>query len=163
VNPKAKIPALQDGDLTVTESAAIVTYLSEKYGERLGLIPPIASPERAAYYEWAFFTMMELDALSLYILRRHVGLADVHGEAPNAVRAARESYAKQIQVADRKLSLQGPFILGSTFTAADILFTGCLVWAGRYDLPMTETLMNYKRLTTAREAYKAAAEANQWP
>jgi hypothetical protein len=66
LNPKEQIPALQDGDITVTESAAIVTYLCETYGEPLGLIPPVATPERAAYYEWSFFTMMELDALSLY-------------------------------------------------------------------------------------------------
>jgi glutathione S-transferase len=163
LNPKEKIPALQDGDITVTESAAIVTYLCETYGQPLGLIPPVATPERAAYYEWSFFTMMELDALSLYTLRRHGGLADQYGEAPNAVRAARESFAKQIQVADRKLALQGPFILGSTFTGADILLTSCLIWADRYDLPLTETLMNYRRLTTAREAHRAAVEENRWP
>lgn len=163
LNPKEKIPALQDGELTVTESAAIVTYLAEKYGEPFGLIPPPATPQRAAYYEWSFFTMMELDALSLYTMRRHSGLADIYGEAPNAIRAARESFAKQVLVADRKLALQGPFILGNTFTAADILFTTCLVWADRYDLPSTETLMNYKRLTTSREAHRAAIEANRWP
>jgi glutathione S-transferase len=32
LNPKRKIPVLVDGDFTLTESAAIVTYLGERYG-----------------------------------------------------------------------------------------------------------------------------------
>ena len=31
VNPRGKIPTLIDGDLTVTESPAIVAYLAERY------------------------------------------------------------------------------------------------------------------------------------
>ena len=163
LNPKEKVPTLQDGTFTLTESAAIVTYLAEKYGGPIGLIPPAASPERAVYYEWSYFTMMELDALSLYVLRRHSGLPDVYGDAPNAVRAARESFEKQVEVADQKLSLQGPFILGNTFTGADILLTSCLTWADRYSLPLTETLLQYRERITSREAYRIAVEANRRP
>ena len=32
LNPRQKIPVLQDGDLTMSESAAIVAYLAERYG-----------------------------------------------------------------------------------------------------------------------------------
>ena len=163
LNPKEKIPTLQDGDLTLTESPAIVTYLAEKYGASIGLIPPTATPERAKYYEWSFFSMMELDALSLYILRRHSGLPEVYGEAPNAVKTAREAFEKQIRVADQRLTTHGPFILGATFTAADILLTSCLSWAVRYALPLTETLVEYTQLTTSRPAHQAAVEANRLP
>ena len=31
VNPRGKVPTLQDGDLTLTESPAIVSYLAENY------------------------------------------------------------------------------------------------------------------------------------
>jgi glutathione S-transferase len=163
LNAKEKVPTLQDGNLTLTESPAIVTYLAEKYGRAIGLIPSAATPERAAYYEWCFFSMMELDALSLYILRRHSGLPEVYGEAPNAVQAARQSFEKHIRVADQKLALNGPFILGITFTGADILLTSCLSWADRYDLPLTDTLLEYRRLVTARPAHQAAVEANRCP
>ena len=40
LNPRQKIPVLQDGDLTLAESAAIVTYLGETYGGDRGLVPP---------------------------------------------------------------------------------------------------------------------------
>ncbi|NIO09097.1 MAG: glutathione S-transferase family protein, partial [Deltaproteobacteria bacterium] len=47
LNPREKIPLLQDGDLTVAESAAIVTYLGETYGGSRGLVPPVGTAERA--------------------------------------------------------------------------------------------------------------------
>src|SRR6187455_213551 len=39
LNPKRKIPVLVDGDFTLTESAAIVTYLGDTYGQGSGLVP----------------------------------------------------------------------------------------------------------------------------
>ena len=163
LNPREKIPVLQDGDLTIAESAAIVTYLAETYGQSTGLIPLPSSPERAAYYEWCFFTMTELDAHTLYVIRRHSGLQELYGEAPNAVRAAREGFDKQVRVADQRLAGQGPFILGDTFTGADILLTTCLTWADRYELPLTEALRDYVQRTTSRRAYRLAFAANQRP
>ena len=73
----------------LVESAAIVTYLAEKYGTKAGLIPDPGTRERAAYFEWCFFVLSELDAQSLYVIRRHGDLADVYGEAPNAARLSR--------------------------------------------------------------------------
>ncbi len=163
LNPREKIPVLQDGDLTIAESAAIVTYLAEKYGHTGALIPLASSAERAAYYEWCFFTMTELDAHTLYVIRRHTGLPELYGEAPDAVRAARDGFQKQVQVADQRLSIQGPFLLGDAFTGADILLTTCLTWADRYELPLTERLRDYVSRTTSREAHRLAFAANQRP
>ncbi len=164
LNLREKIPVLQDGDLTLTESAAIVTYLAEKYGQPTGLIPLASTPERAAYYEWSFFAMTELDAHTIYVIHKHDSLGQhvkLYGEAPNAVRAAREGFQKQIRVADQRLARRGPFLLGDVFTGADILLTTCLTWAERYKLPITETLRNYMDRTTSREAYGFAFTANQ--
>lgn len=33
VNPFGKVPALQDGDLSLFESGALLTYLADKFGE----------------------------------------------------------------------------------------------------------------------------------
>ncbi len=163
LNPREKIPVLQDNALTLAESAAIVTYLAETYGQPRGLIPPLFSPERAAYFEWCFFTMTELDAHTLYVIRKHTALAATYGEAANAVRAAREGFQKQAHVADGALAGRGPFILGNTFTGADILLATSLDWAGRLEVPLTETLRDYVKRATSREAYRLAFAANQRP
>ena len=161
LNPRQKIPLLQDGGITLAESAAIVTYLAEIYGQSAGLIPPLLSAARAAYFEWSFFVMTELDAHTLYVIRKHTALANIYGEAPNAVSAAREGFTKQVRVAEKALVERGPFIIGNTFTGADILLATCLGWAGRLEVPLTPTLCDYLERTTSRPAYERAYVANQ--
>jgi glutathione S-transferase len=54
LNPWGKIPTLEDGDLVLTESAAICLYLADEHpGARLA--PPLATPERADLYRWLFW------------------------------------------------------------------------------------------------------------
>ncbi len=160
LNPREKIPTLQDGDWVLVESAAIVTYLAETYGEDNYLIPAPGTRERAAYFEWCFFVLSELDAQSLYVIRRHGDLANVYGAAPNAVRAAAEYFEKYVGVAERELADGRPFILGEQFTGADILLSSCLVWAKFLDLKIEPGLQQYLERNTARPAYRAAFTAN---
>jgi glutathione S-transferase len=161
LNPRQKIPLLQDGEITLAESAAIVTYLAQIYGQSAGLIPPPLSAQRAAYFEWCFFIMTELDAHTLYVIRKHTNLAALYGEAPAAVRAAREGFAQQVRVADEAVTQRGPFVLGDSFTGADILLATCLGWSERLEVPLTATLRDYLARTTARPAYRLAHAANQ--
>jgi glutathione S-transferase len=161
LNPRQKIPVLQDGDFTLAESAAIVTYLAEKYGASKDLVPPPATRERGLYYEWCFFIMTELDAHTLYVIRKHGDLREIYGEAPNALRAAKEGFQKQAGVADQTLSSHGPFIFGKAFTGADILLTTCLTSAVRREIPLSDALRDYVKRTMSREAYQRAHHANQ--
>jgi len=160
INPSQKIPVLQEDDFTLTESAAIVTYLGETYGAARGLVPPAATRERALYYQWSFFLMMELDAHTLYIIRKHADLKEIYGEAPSALSAAEDGFRKQVQVADQRLASGRPYILGERFSGADILLTTCLTSAVRRRIPLSDTLRAYLERTTAREAYVLAYKAN---
>lgn len=160
INPGQKIPVLQDGDFTLTESAAIVSYVGEAYGKERGLVPS-GLKERARYYQWCFFTMMELDADTTYVIRRHEGLKHLYGEAPNAVKTAKEIFRKQAGVAEKALDAGGPFILGERFTGADILLTTCLYSAVRHQIEIPDALRKYADRIAQREAYKLALQANQ--
>ena len=161
LNPSGKIPVIEDGDLVLSESAAIVTYLAEKYGSDSGVLPPPATRERALYFKWSFFSMMELDATTMYVLRKHDDLKDIYGEAPNATRAAREGFQKQVRVAEQALVAMGPYILGERFTGADILLTTCLTPAEHRGIELSDALHEYLKRTTQREAYKLAHQANR--
>ena len=160
LNPREKIPVLQDGDLTLAESAAIVSYLAETYADAAVLIPAVGTPERAAYYEWAFFTMTELDAHTLYVMRKHRDLPELYGESPEAIRTAQEGFKKQVAVAEQRLA-DTPYLLGERFSGVDILLTTCLTWAAYYRIPLRPTLRAYVERTTGREAYGSAVEANR--
>lgn len=166
VSPRGKIPVLQDGDFSLTESAAINTYLCDHYGQSTGFVPPAGTRMRAVYDSWLFTITTELDAQGLYIHRKHVGLAHIYGEAPTAVEAARAYFLKQLGSVQAVLR-SSPSILGSdapsTFTAADLLLTDVLVWARNLSwLPEDdEALADYIARNTARPAYQRAAASAQ--
>jgi glutathione S-transferase len=161
LNPSQKIPTLQDGDFVLSESAAIVNYLATVYGATRGLSPPASPRERARYDQWCFFVMMELDANTLYVIRKHEDLHDIYGEAPHALQAARDGFARQAQAAAQRLAASGPYVLGDTFSGADILLTTCLNGAIRRHIDLPESLQDYRRRTTARDAYQRALVLNQ--
>ena len=160
LNPSQKIPALQEGDFVLTESAAIVNYLAGKYGAAKNLCPPAEPRERARYDQWCFFVMMELDANTLYVIRKHEDLHNLYGEAPNALQAAREGFARQAKAAAMRLDV-GPYVLGEQFSGADILLTTCLNGAIRRKIELPDALHEYRSRTTAREAYRRAQQMNQ--
>lgn len=163
LNPRGKIPVLQDGELILAESAAIINYLVENYASDSGLVPRSGTPQRGLYDQWCFFVMTELDAHTLYILRRHDDLAHLYGQAPNAVQAAKEGFARQVAGATRALRAGGPYLLGDDFTCADVLLMTCLTWARYCKIPLAAELTEYMRLLTSRPAYRRAAAINGGP
>ncbi len=160
LNPSQKIPALQEGDFVLTESAAIVNYLATTYGAARNLCPPVAQRERARYDQWCFFAMMELDANTLYVIRKHEDLPHLYGDAPNALQAARDGFVRQAKAAVTRLD-GAPYVLGETFSGADILLTTCLNGAIRRKIALPDALHDYLRRTTARDAYQRALRLNQ--
>ena len=159
LNPKEKIPVLVDDDLVLTESAAIVTYLGDTYGQDSGLVPAPYTRERALYNQWNSFIQMELDAHTLYVLRKHRDLANLYGESPAAVSTAIEGFHKQIAVAEQALS-DSDFLVGDHFTAADLMMTTTLKWAVAYEVELAPRLIQYSALHAARPAYRKAGRLN---
>ena len=51
LNPLGKIPTLEDGDLVLTESAAICLHLAERFPDAR-LAPPVGTAERSEVYRW---------------------------------------------------------------------------------------------------------------
>lgn len=159
LNPRKKIPVLQDGDLVLTESAAIVTYLAERYSSGERRLIPESIEQRARYMEWLSFICMELDATSLYVLRRHEGLPEIYGDAPEACETAREYFQRMINAAAMRLD-DGPYLLGETFSGVDIMMVSVLNWAHRFGLPLPEVFGQYRTALADRPSYRAATEAN---
>lgn len=159
LNLKEKIPVLVDGDLVLTESAAIVTYLGDTYGRDSGLVPAPYTRARALYNQWSSFVQMELDAHTLYIIRKHRDLASLYGEAPAAIDAAIAGFNKQVKAAEQALN-NANYLLGESFTAADLMLTTVLTWAQNYDIELSARLSEYASMQTSRTAFKSAAKLN---
>ena len=163
VNPRQKIPVLQDGTLTMGESAAIVTYLAESYStEQVRLIPD--NPKaRAKYFEWMSFICMELDATSLYVLRRHWSLPEIYGDSPVANKASEEYFNRMITAADKLKNPKQKYLLETGFSGVDILMTSTLKWAIDYNQKIPTNFMEYLDHMVNRPGYIAALEANKMP
>ena len=163
VNPRQKIPVLQDGTLTMGESAAIVTYLAESYStEQVNLIPD--NPKaRAKYFEWMSFICMELDATSLYVLRRHWSLPEIYGDSPIANKASEEYFNRMITAADKLKNPKQKYLLETGFSGVDILMTTTLKWAIDYTQKIPNDFMEYLDHMVNRPGYIAALEANKMP
>ena len=159
LNPKEKIPVLVDGNFVLTESAAIVTYLGDTYGRDSFLVPRPYTQARALYNQWNSFIQMELDAHTLYVLRKHRDLTTLYGEAPAAVVTAIEGFNKQVAVAERALSGTN-FLVGDRFTGADVMMVTTLKWAQAYKIELAPRLIEYSALHTARTAYRQAGRLN---
>jgi glutathione S-transferase len=154
-HPLGKIPALVDDDFVLYESAAINTYLGDKYQQ---LVPPPRTRERARYNQYCMFIMTEMDAQGLWIHRKHEALAKYFGACPQAVEEAKRQFDK-VQAAIVS-DFSGPYLLGSEFTAADILYVHCLDWAksiGWFHDVEEGALVQYLDLCKSRPAYQRAA------
>jgi glutathione S-transferase len=160
LNPRQKIPLLQDGDFTIAESPAIAAYLSNVYGTPENRLIPSDPREQASWLEWCFYAATELDATSLYVMRRHGDLRHVYGDSPVALESAAGYFATQLRHAERALQDGRPFLVGGRFTTADILLTTCLTWAVDYRVPVTAACLAYTKRITSRPAYRTSVAAN---
>ncbi|WP_428532910.1 glutathione S-transferase family protein [Rhodopila sp.] len=163
LNARQKIPLLQDNGLILTESAAIISYLSDAYAKPDNRLIPIDPQPRARCLEWCFFVISELDATSLYVMRRHGDLGHIYGDAPVANASAANYFQQQMRSVERALHDDPRYILGDSFSAADILLSTCLTWAVRYGVPVSDPVMAYNQRVTSRPAYARALNTNHPP
>ena len=114
INPLGTIPALIDGDLRMTESAAICQYLADRHGQGTLSVAP-GDQEYGAYLNWLHFGEATLTFPQTLVLRYRRFEKD---RAPLAA----DDYAKWFLARARAVgpSLDKGFICAGRFTAADI-------------------------------------------
>lgn len=162
VNPRGKIPVLKDAEVIIAESPAIVTHLGEAYRDRGIALVPEDRAARAKYLEWMSFISMELDATSLYVLRRHWSLPQIYGDSPVANKASEEYFARMINAAAKLVDDGRPYLLGESFSGVDILMMSTLDWAIKYNQPLPDVFQAYVERLSKRPGWIEASRVN-WP
>jgi glutathione S-transferase len=123
LNPAGLIPVLVDGDIVLSETAAIMLHLADKH-PAAALIPPLQSAERAQCYRWLIYLTNTLQAdLIHYFYPERIG-----GEYSTEVRQrAIDRIVPMLDILNAQLVTSGgPYLLGTTYTIADIfLFMMC--------------------------------------
>ena len=154
VNPGDFLPAIQDGDVTMVESVAIMEYLMGRYGPT-PLQPAPDDPAFPAYQQ--FLHMGEAGLATLIMVPLVSGFIAPEGEQDNwGGRWARESVERRLLLVRRQLA-SAPYMAGERFTAADISVTYALnLGANHAGFVLSDAEHAYLARTTGRDAYKRA-------
>lgn len=163
VSARGKIPILEDGDCVVGESGAIALHLADSYRDALALSPALGDAGRGRFCDLCFFAMTELDAASLYVIRRHAGLPEIYGQAPAATAAAADYFTRQLGEMERQLADGRAWLLGGEFSVADILLVTCIDWAIALRMSLPDVITAYQMRAAKRPAYRTAIEVNYTP
>jgi len=152
LNPAGRVPVLVDGDVVLTESAAIVMYLAEKYPAK-GLLPADLK-ERAQVYRWVMFVVTELEQ-PLWRITRHTRLYPEDKRLPEDVALASQEFVAMAAVLDRHMEGR-QFIVGDRITVADCVTAWTLDWGNERRL-----IDEYPRLRSYLERMYARPKAPQ--
>ena len=159
LNPSGKVPTLLDGELILSESAAIVTYLGDKYALS-GLVPRTGGVARAKYNQCCYFCLSELEQ-PLWTVAKHSFVLPENKRVPAIKDTARWEFAQAAKLLSQQLGQQ-TYALGDHFSAADILLGHTLSWAKNASTELEqENLIAYAERVLSRPALAQAREREQ--
>lgn len=124
--PTGKLPTIEDGDVVMCESGAIVEYILERYGNGR-LAPPPGSPKRAAFLQWLHFAeSTAFPPLGIVVwLTLYRDDAERHAAL---IEDARARAAMGLDFLEHALR-EKTYLLGEEFSAADVMMGFTLVAA----------------------------------
>jgi glutathione S-transferase len=163
IHPLGKSPVVTDGADTVAESANILEYIVEKYGNGR-LVPAAGTPD---YRRYRYFMHYAEGSLMPFLLLRLI--TSRMRRAPLVVRPIAKAIARKLDgtfvmpnvtrhvaFVDGELA-KSPFFAGSELTAADIqMYYPMEAIAARADAPAR--VKDWLRRVHERPAYKRAVE-----
>ncbi len=158
LHPMGRVPALEDDEVTVYESGAIVEYVLARYGNGR-LRPAIDSPDFPAYLQWLHYAEGMMMPQVNVIVVETVFLPPERRNAENVARAAkllnRMLAAVEAHLADGREHLAGEF------SGADIMTGHACIAARRLDADLADKpyVAAYIDRLTARPAYQRAVRA----
>jgi glutathione S-transferase len=152
ISPLGKIPALVDGDVSVSDTPAIAIYLADKYKTPVDMAPGLDDSRRADYLRWLIFQGTAIDpamlqaGLKFETKRRQAGWGDVEAV---------------VDALETRLQTAAPYLFGDWFTAADLLVGGTLNWATEFGLMEARpAIERYVDAVTSRPAFAKTVGAD---
>ena len=114
IHPLGKAPVLVDGDLTLAESAPILAYIDERYGERR-FSPPVDSDAAAVHDEWLQYveSSAALPIMMTSLGKRMGGLPD------GLAKVTGPEVTKTLDYIGAGVG-DGPYLMGEQLMLADI-------------------------------------------
>lgn len=151
LNPMGKLPTLVHDGVVTTEAAAICAYLADAF-PAAGLAPAQNAANRGAYFRWMFFapTCIEPAMMDIFFKRKNENPASIgYANADEVIETAKTALG------------HGDYILGDTFSAADVVFGSSLNFAMMFGaFEKQEPFTSYVDRLMARPAVQRCNEKN---
>jgi glutathione S-transferase len=154
VHPMGRVPALQDGDVTIYESGAIVQYVLARYGNGR-LAPGVSSPEFPAYLQWLHYAEgMLMPQVNVIVVETR--FLPPEKRSPENLARATKLLTRMLEPVDAALA--GREYLAGEFSGADIMTGQACVVAARLgaDLSDKPNVAAYVERLKARPALQKA-------
>jgi glutathione S-transferase len=145
-SPMGKVPALEDGDVQMSESAAICLYLADRYGAG-DLAPAIDDAQRGRFLYWLMYTPAVIEP----------AMAEKFSKSePHRGRNGWGDFDSMIETFEA--GLQGnSWILGDKFSAADVMLGSSVSFMRMFGMLTDSPLLeSYADRCFARPAYQKA-------
>lgn len=130
LNPQGLIPVLQDGELTIFETAAIALYLADKHEQ---LAPAFTDvPRRAGFTQWLFYlsNTLHADLRVQFYPHRHVSDSDA---IPALLEQTRQRVVGHLSLIEDYLAKQnGDWFMGGELSILDFYLAALCRWAMIY-------------------------------
>ena len=153
-HPLGRVPVLDDGDVRIYESGAIVEYILARHGDG-SLKPPVDSPDFPVYLQWFHYCEgMVMPPINTIMVHTVILPPDRRDET--VLGQARRLLGKALLPIND--TLEGKDYLIGDFSAADIMLGHAVVMSGRLGLitDATPHLAAYVEKLNARPALKLA-------
>lgn len=150
LNKMGKVPTLIDGEAVVSEVAAIGMYLADKFAPGR-LAPALDAPARGTYLRWICYGPSVIEPGCV---------AKSSNWEFNAGSAGWGTWDEMLETIDAAIG-EGPYLLGDTFSMADMLFGGTVGWMMAFGmLPKKPAWETYVGRLEERPARVRAKEIN---
>lgn len=154
INPQGKVPSMVDGEVTITESGAIVNYIASKAADS-NLIPADGTALRARYDEICYFVFTELEQPLWSNGKHRFALPEEVRIAEMVTKTAPFEFAKA-QKALLTLLGDSAYAVGDNFTMADVHLAHTISWAEKFEFDVDAKLLDYRNKMMQREAFVKA-------
>jgi glutathione S-transferase len=153
-HPLGRVPVLEDGDVSIYESGAIVEYVMARYGDG-GLKPAVEAPEFPEYLQWFHYCEgMVMPPINTIVVQTILLPPDRRNE--EALGQARKLLTRALAPVDA--ALEGREYLIGDFSAADVMLGHAIFMANRLGCVSDEmsNLKTYVERIAARPAFQTA-------
>ncbi len=154
LNSQGKVPTLIDGDLVITQSAAILNYIAATNPDKK-LTPQDNVKLRAKYDEVCFFVLSDLEQPVSSIGKHRFALPEEFRIEKMADTAAWE-FKRSLKALAQYLSEKEKYVFGTSFSMADILVAHTLNMATNFGMDIPDTFSAYKDRMYKRPACQKA-------